>query len=168
MGVNAMTKLVPLRSVEHGIRRALTVLDDDTAQGAIEEIAGVHRSVSLLRKCADPDNDRHHLQFRYAIALDAGCARAGYIAPLLEVHQYLVESYSDPATGNWNEPEAKLLHAVLNLQAALGELSQTVSEGMHEKGPGGARLTNREKHAIHKALEAIDYQTEALKRSIST
>ena len=163
-----MTKLAPLRSVEHGLRRVLALLDDDTARNAIKEIAGVHRSISLLRKCADPDNDRHHLQFRYAIALDAACVRAGYVPPLLEVHQYLIENYSGPRTEDWNEAEARLLRAVLNLQAALGELSQTVSEAMHEKGPGGARLTNREKHSIHEALEAIDHQTEAIKRSISS
>jgi hypothetical protein len=163
-----MTKLVSLRSVEHGLRRALAILDDDAAQSAIREMAGVQRSVSLLRKCADPDNDRHHLQFRYAVALDTACARAGHIAPLLEVHRYLVEHYSGSTAEDWNEAESKLLHAVLNLQAALGDLSQTVSEGMQEEGPGGTRLTNREKHAIHEALEAIDYQTEAIKRSIAT
>ncbi len=162
-----MTKLVPLRSIEHGLRRALATLDEDAAQAAIEEVTGVRRSVSLLRKCADPDNDRHHLQFRYAVALDIGCARAGHPSPLLEVHRYLVESHAGSAAEGWQAAEAKLLHAALNLQSALGDLSQTVSEGLHEEGPEGPRLSNREKHAIHEALEAIDQQSEAIKRSIA-
>lgn len=162
-----MTKLVPLRSIEHGLRRALATLDDAGAQAAIEEVVGVRRSVSLLRKCADPDNDRHHLQFRYAVALDIACARAGYPSPLLEVYRYLVESHAGSDAEGWKGAEAKLLHAALNLQSALGYLSQTVSEGLHEEGPEGPRLSNREKHAIHEALEAIDQQSEAIKRSIA-
>ena len=53
------------------------------------------------------------------------------------------------------------------LQAALGELSQTVSEGLHDESPGGERLTNQEKHAIHEALESVDHQSEFIKRVIA-
>lgn len=159
-----MTKLVPLRTIEHGLRRALSILDEDGACGAIEELSGVRRSASLLRKCADPDNDRHHLQLRYAIALDVACTRAINLAPLLEVYRYLVEHHAQGAPGIGRAMEAKLLRAVLGLQAALGELSQTVNEALHAESPGGRRLTNQERHAVHEALEAIDQESERIKR----
>ena len=142
-----MTKLVRLRSIEHGLRRALAILDDDGARNAIQEITGVRRSASLLRKCADPDDNRHHLQYRYAVALDSACARAGHLSPLLEVYQHLVESHSQSAPEGRKGAETKLLYDVLNLQTALGDLSQTVSEGLQEEGPRGSRLEESIRYA---------------------
>jgi hypothetical protein len=107
------------------------------------------------------------VQFRYAVALDVACKKAGQLPPLLEVHQYLVERYarSEPPEGQGDE--STVLHAVLALQAALGDLSQTVSEALHADSPGGIRLTNREKHEIHEALDAVDHQTEMIKTMIA-
>lgn len=162
-----MTKLVPLRTIEHGLRRALAILGDEGAIESIRDLLEVRRSAALIRKCADPDNDRHHVQFRYAVALDVACKKAGQLPPLLEVHQYLVERYarSEPPEGQGDE--STVLHAVLALQAALGDLSQTVSEALHADSPGGIRLTNREKHEIHEALDAVDHQTEMIKTMIA-
>ena len=53
------------------------------------------------------------------------------------------------------------------LQAALGELSQTVGEALHDDSPGGPGLTNRERHDIHEAMETIDHKVEAIKRMIA-
>ncbi len=162
-----MTKLVPLRTIEHGLRRALATLGDEGTIKAIRELLEVRRSASLIRKCADPDYDRHHVQFRYAVALDVACKKAGQLPPLLEVHQYLVERYAraEPLEGQGSE--STVLHAVLTLQAALGDLSQTVSEALHADSPGGIRLTNREKHEIHEALDAVDHQAEVIKSMIA-
>lgn len=162
-----MTKLVALRTIEHGARRALSILGDDGAESAIEELLGLRRSASLIRKCADPDDDSHHLQCRYAVALDVACHQVGQLPPLLDVHRYLIERHSDMPAADAPVSERRVLHAVLALQAALGELSQTVDQAMHEEGPGGARLTNREKHEIHEALEAISHKTEAIKRLVA-
>ena len=162
-----MTKLVPLRTIEHGLRRALATLGDEGTIKAIRELLEVRRSASLIRKCADPDYDRHHVQFRYAVALDVACKKAGQLPPLLEVHQYLVERYAraEPLEGQGGE--STVLHAVLTLQAALGDLSHTVSEALHADSPGGIRLTNREKHEIHEALDAVDHQAEVIKSMIA-
>ena len=81
-----MTKLVAIRSIEHAARRALTILGDDGVERAIEDVLGLKRSASLIRKCADPDDDSHHLQSRYAVALDseAGVERLDpQVVPLL-------------------------------------------------------------------------------------
>ena len=162
-----MTKLVPLRTIEHGLRRALAILGDEGTIKGIRDLLGLRRSAALIRKCADPDYERHHVQFRYAVALDVACKKAGRLPPLLEVHQYLVERYarSEPLEGQGGE--STVLHAVLTLQAALGDLSQTVGEALHADSPGGLRLTNREKHDIHEALDALDHQAEAIKSMIA-
>jgi len=160
-----MTKLVPLQTIEHALRRALSILEIAGAQRAIYELLGVRRSASLLRKCADPDDDRHHLQFRYAVALDVGCATQGQQPPFLEVHRHLVERHG--RTVPPGDGAARLVQAVLALQAALGDLSQTVSDGLHTDGPDGPRLTIHERHAIFETLAAIDHQTETTKRMIA-
>ena len=162
-----MTKLVPLRTIEHGLRRALAILGDDGAIKAIRDVLGIRRSAALIRKCADPDYDRHHVQFRYAVALDAACKKAGQLPPLLEVHQFLVERYAQAEPLEMNRNDSTVLHAVLTLQAALGNLSQTVSEALHTDSPGGIRLTNREKHEVHEALESVDNQAEVIKSMIA-
>jgi hypothetical protein len=50
-----MTKLVALRSIEHGVRRAISILGDEGVTEAIKDLLGVRRSASLIRKCADPE-----------------------------------------------------------------------------------------------------------------
>ncbi len=162
-----MTKLVPLRTIEHGLRRALAVLGAEGAQNAIQDLLELRRSASLIRKCADPDDNRHHIQFRYVVALDVACEKAGQLPPLLEVHQHLVQRYARADPPSEHGGEAKVLHTVLTLQAALGDLSQTVSKALHADSPGGMRLTNREKQEIHEALDAVGQQTEVIKRMIA-
>ena len=163
-----MTKLVAIRTIEHAARRALTILGDNGVEQAISDILGLKRSASLIRKCADPDDDGHHLQSRYAVALDVACRRAGELPPLLDAHSYLIERHSGEAPSGGNQAnESRVQHAVLMLQAALGELSQTVGDALHDESPGGGRLTNREKHEIHDAMEAIDHKVESIKQLIA-
>lgn len=162
-----MTKLVALRSIEHGARRAIAILGDEGVEGAIEGHLGLRRSASLIRKCADPDDDGHHLQCRYAVALDVACRRLGELPPLLDAHRYLIDRHANAPGADGPADERGVLHAVLALQAALGALSQTVDQAMHEEGPGGAQLTNLEKHEIHEALEAVSRKTEAIKRLVA-
>ena len=107
------------------------------------------------------------MQTRYAVALDVACRRAGELPPLLDAHSYLIERHSGEAPSDGQVNEGRVQHAVLMLQAALGELSQTVGEALHEEGSGGARLTNREKHEIHEAMEAIDHKVESIKQLIA-
>lgn len=162
-----MTKLVAIRSIEHAARRALAILGDDGVERAIEDILGLKRSASLIRKCADPDDDGHHLQSRYAVALDVACHHAGEPPPMLDVHRYLIERHCGRAPGNAAFSEGRVQHAVLMLQAALGELSHTVGEALHEESPGGVRMTNREKHEIYDAIAAIDHKVELIKQLIA-
>jgi hypothetical protein len=162
-----MTKLAPLRTIEHGLRRSLAILEAEGAKSAIQDLLGIKRSASLLHKCADPDNDRHHLQLRYAVALDVACQKAGQLPPLLEVYRYLVERHGGGQAPKEASGEVSVLRAVLDLQSALGELSQTVRDGLHVESPGGVRLTNLERHEIYEALVAMDHQSESIKHMMA-
>jgi hypothetical protein len=162
-----MTKLVALRSIEHGVRRAISILGDEGVTEAIKDLLGVRRSASLIRKCADPDNDRHHLQFRYGVALDIACHNVTQRPPLLEVYRHLVEHHTSSHQLAPVEGGARVTHAVLALQAALGDLAETVGEATHADSPGGVRLTNLEKHEIYESLVTIEQQTETIKRMIA-
>ncbi|MDP6706588.1 MAG: hypothetical protein QF893_09620 [Alphaproteobacteria bacterium] len=159
-----MTKLIPLRSIEHGVRRALALLGESGIREAIEKGAGVKRSASLIRKCGDPDDDRHHLQLRYAVAMDAACQDLGHTPPLLEVHRHLVERSA--LGGAAPASEAQIVHAVVVLQAALGDLAHTVSEHYSAEGGDAEPLSNLERHQIFEAIEAIEHQAEAVKRLV--
>lgn len=150
-GGAVITKLVAIRTIEHATRRALAILGDGGVKRAIADVLGLRRSASLIRKCADPDDDGHHLQSRYAVALDVACHRAGQLPPLLDDHRYPIERHSGAA------PSA----------GELGELSLTVGEAVHDESPGGVRLTNRERHEIHDAIAAIDHKVESIERLIA-
>ncbi len=127
---------------------------------------GIGRSPSLIRKCADPDDDRHHLQLRYAIALDVACRETGHGPPLLEVHQHLVEegALSPPHRGPVDQSE--IVRAVLVLQAALGDLAHLVNASIGKESELAERLSERERHQIYEAIEGVEHEAEALKRLI--
>ncbi len=57
--------------------------------------------------------------------------------------------------------------AVLALQAALGDLSQTVSQALSADSPGGERRTHHQRHEIHDAREAIAHQAEITKPMVT-
>jgi len=161
-----MTKLTKVGSIEHALRQVLDILREDGARNAIREVLGLDRSPSLLRKCADPDATTHNLQLRYAVALDAHCLKVDQTTPLLEAYNRLMNTYSSGRLAGL-PTEERLMHSVLRLQSALGDLSQTVSEGFTPDSLGGKHLTNRERHAMFEALEAVDQQSEEIKLAIS-
>ena len=114
-----MTKLVPLGSIEHGIREALRHLSDDGASAAIEAYSGQRKSSSLLRKCADPDDERHHIQLRDAIALDRACMEQNHPPPLLRSHSNLLEQPPPPRNS-----DADFCHLAMAIRVATGQVSE--------------------------------------------
>ncbi len=158
-----MTKFVKLHSIEHGIRQAFTILGDRGVEDVLEDLLGLKRSASLIRKCGDPDNETNHIQHRYSVALDVGCVRVGYRPPLLEAHQSMVRRLSVAAARSAAARGFDLLSAVLLLQRAVGQLAKAVLDA---RGPIRYRdrhLTNRETHELFEAVVDIERQTERLK-----
>lgn len=157
-----MTKLAPLGSIEYAIRRVMDILGESGVEAAIHESLGVDRSSSLIRKCGDADNDRHHIQMRYAIALDRACLSAIGRPPLLEAYRAILDS---PAPLDRNESiKDDMLRDVLTLQGALGDLSNKVREAFSMDSPAADRLTGVERHDIYAAVENLEENAEHLKR----
>lgn len=161
-----MTKLARLGSVEHGIRQALKILGDAGTEEALENVLGLRRSVSLIRKCADPDNNSNHIQLRYAIALDVACVEAGYEPPILVMAQSLVNRLATKPPERVDETELSLSSAVIEMQSALGNLARAVLDAQSPEGPDGTNLSNWEKHEIYEACNQIDMHIRDIKRLI--
>jgi hypothetical protein len=158
-----LTKLARLGSVEHGIRQALKILGDDGAEDALERVLGVRRSASLIRKCADPDNNSNHIQLRYAIALDVACVEAGYDPPLSDMAQHLVHRLAAKTPKSVDKESLSLSSAVIEMQSALGNLARAVLDAQNPDGPDGAGLSNWEKHEIFEASNQIDAHIRNIK-----
>ncbi len=159
-----MTKIAPLHSIEHGIRQALAILGDRGVEAALQEVLGLKRSASLIRKCSDPDNGANQIQHRYSVALDVACAHAGHAPPLLDAHRRMVERLSSATEARREARRLDLSSAVLLLQSALGHLAEAAIEVQDPRGPAGHQLTNREKHEIFEAVVKIEEHTETLKQ----
>ncbi len=165
--VLTVTKFVRLHTIEHGIRQAFTILGDRGVEAVLEDFLGLKRSASLIRKCGDPDNETNHIQQRYAVALDVGCARAGYRPPLLQAHRSLVGRLSGGIAGAATAGGVDLLSAVLLLQRAVGHLAQAVLDARGPLRRHDRRLTNRETHELFDVVLDIERQTERLKHLLT-
>ncbi len=160
-----MTKFVRLHSIEHGIRQAFAILGDRGVEAVLEDLLGIKRSASLIRKCGDPDNETNHIQHRYSVALDVGCVRAGHRPPLLEAHQSMIRRLSAGAVATTRGFD--LLSAVLLLQRGVGHLAQAVLDARGPLRGHDRRLTNRETHELFEAVVDIERQTERLKQLLT-
>ena len=158
-----MTKLMPLYTIEHGIRRAFALLGDEGVEQAIEDHLGITRSASLIRKCGDPDDVNHHLQLRYAIALDRACRQKVGQAPLLECMAMQLSGAADPKATPERFSELSALKEMLALQMALGGLAKEVADAMREGSPGGADFSQLEAHKLFDSIDEIEKHLEAFK-----
>lgn len=162
-----MTKLIPLQSIEHGIRRAFALLGDKGVERAITDYLGEPKSASLIRKCADPDDDRHHLQMRYAVALDRACNACARQSPLLESFTHL-SRISDPAApGSESDAGGDIYLEVVGLQAALGDLAHRITEATAAASDLADVISKREQHNIFRAIDVLEHQTQLFKSLIS-
>ena len=160
-----MTKRVLPNSLEHALRRTLFILGEDGAEAAIYHGTGVHRSASLLRKCADADDHRHQIQLRYASALDIACAIRGHLPPLLEAQKRLVAE----CLADRQDTEADALdpvRSVLELQATLGVIAAIVRGSLGRSDRADGRVGDEETLAVFEALETLIEQAKALERLI--
>ena len=162
-----MTKLMPLYTVEHGIRRAFAALGDTGVEQAIEDHLGLKRSASLIRKCGDPDDDSHHLQLRYAIALDRACRRKVGQSPLLECMAMQVSGAVDDQASAEQPSEIAMLREMLGLQVALGRLAREVTEALQENSPACCALSDLERHKVFDSIDELEIHLEAFKAALA-
>ena len=156
-----MTKSVAEGSFEHAIREALRSLGEDGAVDALECHAGQRKSPSLLRKCADPDDQRHHIQLRDALALDRACLAANHGTPLLRAYELKLQQ--DQVTPP-KAAEEDLLRLSLEINVAAGELSAQCIQALQTQpvGSGGCPRP----HAIEAALAGLERKTRRMRRAL--
>lgn len=156
-----MTKLVAEGSFEHAIREALRSLGEEGAVDALECHAGQRKSPSLLRKCADPDDPRHHIQLRDALALDRACLAGNHGTPLLRAYELkLQQDHAAPPKA----AEEDLLRLSLEINVAAGELSaQCIQAQQREKVARGGCVGPR---AIEAALVVLERKTRRMRQAL--
>lgn len=147
-----MTKSVGLGSIEHGLREAFQHLGVERVADAVEQFSGQRKSESLLRKYADPDNSRHHLPLRDALAIDMACAASGHKPPLLMVYDHALTQAQNSSIEE--VPTGKICHLALAMDAAAGMVAEAVLQsetcdqcdcrGNHHKEKIYARLLELE------------------------
>lgn len=158
-----MTKSVALGSIEHGLREAFRLIGIDSVAAAIELSSGQRKSASLLRKYADPDDSRHHLPLRDAVAIDAACLRAGHSAPLMEVHQFAVENHHRDSVPNL--PSADLCHLVLAIEAAAGAVAEAALQTL--TCHNCVKPSHKRPDEIYRCLQELEAATAVLRKEVA-
>ena len=119
-----MTKSASLGSIERGLREAFQHLGVERVADAVEQYSGQRKSESLLRKYADPDNSRHQLPLRDALAIDLACTNSGHKPPLLTVYDHALKQAQNPPVEKI--ADAKICHLALAMDAAAGLVAEAV------------------------------------------
>ena len=126
-----MPKIRTPLTIEAGLDRAVGLM---TAECVAQAIG---KSVGLVRKFADPDEEANNVQLRQAIAIDRACMTENGEAPLLAVYQRLIDGCDAPDS---EEPIHELL---LTLHVTAGRLTERLQAATAPGGPGGERMSSR-------------------------
>ncbi len=163
-----MTKALKAGSTHNAVRRAFRILGEDGIQSAIKDQLGLERSASLIRKCADPDDDRHHLQLRYATAIDAACLKNRRVAPILDAYSRCLDIAARQTLGDPGATKADIFEAVVSLQVSLGELAQLVERAYacEDEGPPGLSLA--EENQISDAIDLLEEHAEMFRALVTS
>lgn len=157
-----MTKSVNIGTIEHGLREAFGYLSIEGAADAIEWATGHRKSVSLLRKYADPDSPRHHVPLRDAMAIDRACIQAGHKPPLLMTYQINLEEKSADYSRNCEDPS--ICRLALATGAAAGMVSEAVLQS--EVCDECHCHKNHHKEQIYASLVELEEAVTALRRAV--
>lgn len=148
-----MTKQRPYGSEYEAIVRVGAVLGFERAAHLID------RSPSYLRQCADPDQDKRLKAYEAAI-LDRAVRAVTGEAPLTE---WLTRSTSAVRR---DSPSVDLCDAMLTLHAATGRAAAAIRDAKAPTGPGGHRITARERVSIDNELMVVERKVAEMRREL--
>ncbi len=123
----------------------------------------VDRSVSLIRKWADPDHaSRPNLP--RALALDIAYVEAGHgEPPILAMYQARL---ARAVAGLAPEKSIDVVLAALAVQSAVGEVSQSLVELRSSNDPTGSGFSNNERNQILSLLERLQLQVTQIENAL--
>ncbi len=133
-----------------------------TGLGENAAAAAVDRSASLIRKWSDPDHGAVP-SVRQALALDAAFVREALgEPPILRAYEMQLVRW----VSRRSETEVDLLRSALAVQAAVGDLSEAISEAMDPDSPAGKEISPGERaeilEVVERLLDKVQYIEEYL------
>ena len=158
-----MTKSVQLGSFEHGLRECFHHLGVSRAAEAVEDFNGHRKSESLLRKYADPDNDRHQVPMRDALAMDRACIADGHQPPMLTAYRSLLERATNRGAGE-DPANGEICHLTLAMDAAAGLVSEAVLQS--EICDGSDCHKNYHTEQIYASLRELEDLVTSLRKAV--
>ena len=147
-----MTKTKEIISIEYSLKEVLSNLSDQD----IKEIIG--KTKSYLYKCADPDNDVHHIHFKDVLELEKAMIHLKNKTPFSNLFRDYIavrhEEVSNPK---------EILSEVVGIGGRMGDLMDSIRESQDEKRSGGGTIVPHEKEIIYNEIQKLDEQLMKIK-----
>lgn len=136
-------------------RFATAVTRIKNALGEDDCAKAVGRSVSLIRKWADPDHQSRP-NLPQALALDVAYVEAGHgEPPILSLYQARL---AKSLAGKPPDQSIDVVLSALAVQAAVGEISQSLIQLRGSKSSSANTISKRERNEILSHLETLQQQ----------
>lgn len=152
-----MTKTKEIVSIEYSLKDILTHLSDPD----IKNIIG--KTKSYLYKCADPDNDVHHIHFKDVLELEKAMIKFKDKTPFSNLFRDYI-SISEEAISSQRD----ILTEVVKIGGQMGDLMDIIRESQDEKSSGGSSIVPHEKENIYKEIQNLDDQLMKIKSKLKS
>lgn len=150
-----MTKAREAGSYVAAIDRVRVALTDEYAERA------TGRSVHLIRKWADPDDDAHHIPLYQAIALDLKAIDQGQAPLILEAYQRAVDAHREDHRIARAFLEPPLERRFAEAVGEIGDVGKELAAGMKD-----GRLSAAERRRILQEAQQAEEALRALMRAV--
>lgn len=130
--------------------------------GAKHAAQAVGRSQSLVRKWADPD-EASLPNVAQAAQLDRAFVSAGLGEPPI---QNVIEKEAFCAIDGEANVQESVVVALLDLQAAVGELTHLAADDLDLARRPGPQLSPLDQRSLLESIDVIERETRALKRAV--
>ncbi|MAV83170.1 MAG: hypothetical protein CMI90_06890 [Pelagibacteraceae bacterium] len=152
-----MTKTKQIISIEYSLKEILSNLSDED----IKDIIG--KTKSYLYKCADPDNDVHHIHFKDVLELEKAMIKFKNKTPFSNLFKDYISVNEDNV-----KDQKDILNEVVNLGGRLGDLMDQVRISQDEKSSGGVKIVPHEKENIYNEIQKVDNELIKIKSKLKS
>lgn len=151
-----MTKAREAGSYVAAIDRVRVALGDEYAERA------TGRSVHLIRKWADPDDDAHHIPLYQAIALDLKSIDQGMAPLILEAYQRAVDAHREDHRIARAFLEPPLERRFAEAVGEIGDVGKAIAESLADQ-----KMSAAERRRIGTEIQEAREKLDALARAVS-
>lgn len=115
------------------------------------------KSESHFRKCSDPNNNDHNIHHKDSIAIDIYCMKEGLGAPMLNVHQDIIES------NIYSIKQEDFSRTLINIGARIGRLMEVAEKSISHDSEGGKAISQTEIQNIYSKIKDVEEKIIQLK-----